>query len=212
MSKGGQIQETPQQRAMVEMASQKMADYKQRWLPVQQKLAQQIESQGADGSAARKAAEGKAATDTQLQFNKAQGALEKSLSNSGAAPGSSRANLAVTGMGNDLAKSKGLSTMIGDQQIDDAYTQGLSTLTAMGQGKSANVSNSLAQQARQSGMQAQSDAQTSLANQQGMGELAGTVAGAGLQQFAKSGPSIPQVQPWTANVGNNPSGFVGGPN
>lgn len=207
MSKGGKVSETPQQRAMVQMATQKMADYKQRWLPVQQRLAQQVQTQGAEGSAARKAAEGKAATDTQLQFNKAQGALEKSLTNSGAGAGSSKANLAVTGMGNDLAKSKGLSTMIGDQQIDDAYTQGLSALMSIGQGKSASVGNAMANQARQSGMQAQADAQTSLANQQGMGELAGMAAGAGLQQWGNSSAPPKSTLPGMPNA---PQGTFGG--
>ncbi len=121
LSKGGQIQETPQQRAMAEHAMLLMQDYKQRWLPVQQKLASNIQAMGAEGSAARKEAQGKAATDTQMQFSQAQGALEKGLSNAGALPGSSKANLAVTGMGSDLAKSKGLSTMIADQQIDDRH-------------------------------------------------------------------------------------------
>jgi hypothetical protein len=182
MSKGGdQVQETVAQRAMAEHAVNLMNDYRQRWLPVQQKLAQQVEAMGAEGSAARREAQGKAATDTQLQFSQAQGALEKGLTNAGAAPGSSRASLAITGMGADLAKSKGLSTMIADQQIDDAYTQGLSALMNIGQGKAGSVANSMAIQAQQSGAQARADASAALAEKQAYGELAGQVAGYGLQ-------------------------------
>lgn len=210
MSKGGeQQQETPQQRAMAEHAVNLMQDYKQRWLPVQQKLAKQVEAMGAEGSAQRREAAGKAATDTQLQFAQAQGALEKGLTTAGAAPGSSRANLAVTGMGTDLAKSKGLSTMIGEQQIEEAYTQGLGALMNIGQGKAASVAGSLESQARQSATQAAADARASLAEQQGTGALVGQVAGYGLQS-ALAGPNVPKVQPWTASVPNNRSGYVAG--
>ncbi len=181
MSKGGEVQETPQQRAMAEHAMNLMQDYKARWLPVQQKLAKQVETMGAEGSAARREAAGKAATDTQIEFSRAQGAMEKGLANAGAAAGSSRANLATTGLGADLAKSKGLSTMISNQQIEDAYTQGLGALMNIGQGKAASVANSMAIQAQQSGYQARADAQAALAEKQGYGELAGQAAGYGLQ-------------------------------
>ena len=189
MSKGGgEVQETSQQRAMAEHAVNLMQDYKQRWLPVQMKLAKQVEAMGAEGSAQRREAAGKAATDTQIQFAQAQGALEKGLTGAGAAPGSSRANLAITGMGSDLAKSKGLSTMIADQQIEDAYTQGLGALMQIGQGKSASVANSMAVQAQQSGYQSAADAQAALAERQAYGQLAGQVAGYGLQSAMAPNP------------------------
>lgn len=182
MSKGGtQQQETPQQRAAVDHAVQLMADYKKRWLPVQQQLAGKIQAMGEPGSAAEKMAEGKASTDTAIQFAQAQGALEKSLSNHGAGVGSSRSNLAIAGLGNDVAKSTGLSKMIADEQIDDAYTQGLGALMASGRGQRASVGNSLGRQAAQSGAQARQDAQ--LAMQDHMGDMAmvGQAAGYGLQ-------------------------------
>jgi len=189
MSKGGQqqIQETPQQIAMREHAVNLMADYKKRWLPVQQRLAAQIEATGAEGSAARREATGKAATDVQMQFGQAQGALEKGLTNSGAAVGSSKSNLAVAGLGSDLAKSKGLGGMMADQQIDEAYTQGLGALMALGQGKQATVANSLANQANQSSVQAQADANAALQERAGIGGLVGQAAGYGLQSAMSPG-------------------------
>ena len=210
MSKGGdQVQETPQQRAMAERAVNLMKDYTQRWLPVQQKLAKQIQAAGAPNSAARREAAGKAATDTQISFAHAGGALEKQLTNAGAAPGSSKANLAVTGLGGDLAKSKGLSTTISDQQIDDAYTQGLSALMALGCGKEAGINNSLASQARQSATQANADASASLAEHQGQGMLLGQAAGYGLQS-AMSRPTPNFVKPQSDGGYINPSVGSGG--
>lgn len=215
MSKGAQqVQETPQQKAMAEHAVNLMNDYKSRWLPVQQKLAGQIEATGAEGSAARKEATGKAATDVQLQFGQAQGALEKGLSNSGAAVGSSKSNLAIAGTGADIAKSKGMSGMIADQQIDDAYTQGLGALMATGQGKQATVANSLASQAQQSGFQSAADARASLAEREGTAGLVGQVAGYGLQSAMGSGPNFVKPQAdgtyLNPNPGSNPGMGIGG--
>ena len=213
MSKGGGAQETPQQRLMTEHAVNLMNDYRQRWLPVQKKLIAQVQAEGAPNSEARREAAGKAATDTQMGFSAAQGEVEKQLTNSGAAIGSSKSNLAETGLGAELGKAKGFGTTISDQQIDEAYTQGLSALMSIGQGKGATVSNARANQAQLSGASAAAAAGAQAASQQGTGQLLGTAAGFGLQSaiggFGTQAP--PAVQPWTANVPNNLSGYVGGP-
>lgn len=197
MSKGGNIQETAQQRAAAEHAANLFADYKKRWLPVQQRLAQQTAEMGKPDSAARKMAEGRASTDTAIQFGKAQTGLEKGLTNAGAAPGSGRFNLGVTGMGTDEAKATGLGSVAADQQIDDAYTQSLAALAATGRGERAEVSNSLNQQAAMSGRQAQADAEASLATRAAGMNLVGQFAGYGLQSAFKTptaqGPGMGRV-------------------
>ena len=184
MSKGGSngIQETPQQRAQVDHAVNLMADYKARWLPVQKQLAAHIEQMGAPDSQARTAATGRASTDTAIQFDRAQGGVEKSMANSGAGPGSGRFNLGVTGTAEDKAKSTGMGAVMSDQHVDDAYTAGLSALMATGRGERVQVGNALADQATASGRQAQTDAEISLANREGEGQLAGQFAGYGLQR------------------------------
>lgn len=181
-AKSGEQQETAQQRALADHAVNLLQDYEQRWLPVQQNFARQIKAEGAPDSAARKLATGKASTDTAIAFDKASKGLEASLSNAGVGPGSSRANLAITGMGTDAAASTGLGAMMSDQMIDDAYTQGLGALTAIGRGERGLVGNSLTQQAQQSGAQSAADAQASLMAHEGNAALAGQVAGFGLQQ------------------------------
>lgn len=198
MSKGGsKVEETSQQRAAAEHAANLFADYKQRWLPVQQRLAQQTVEMGKPDSAARKMAEGRASTDTAIQFSKAQTGLEKGLTNAGAAPGSGRFNLGVTGMGTDQAKATGMGSVASDQQIDDAYTQALTSLAATGRGESAQVTNSLGQQAATSGRQAQSDAEASLATRAAGMNLVGQFAGYGLQSAFKTptaqGPGMGRV-------------------
>jgi hypothetical protein len=205
------VEETPQERALSEYASAQLADYKKRWLPVQQNLASQIQQMGEADSFERRQAGGKAGTDTAIKFAGAQGALQKSLANSGVGVGSSRGKLAVAGMGDDEAKSRGLGAVIADQQIDDAYTRGLGSLVALGRGDKAQVGNSLAQQATQSARQASQDAQISLSERQGKYELAGQLAGFGLQaSMANMSPSVGMGSDPTGYNGtmNNPSAYV----
>jgi hypothetical protein len=189
-TKAGQVQETAAQRALADHAVNLLQDYKQRWLPLQQQLGQQIEQEGAPNSAARRLAAGKTSTDTAIAFDKAGKGLEASLSNSGVGPGSSRANLAVTGMGTDQAASTGAGKMMSDQMVDDAYTQGLGALSSLGRGERGLVGQSMTAQAQQSGAQAAADAQASLTGRQGDAALAGQVAGFGLQQGLSQLPSM----------------------
>jgi hypothetical protein len=178
-----------------------LQDYKQRWLPVQQKLASTIEQEGAPDSAARKLATGKSSTDVAMQFDKANQGLNASLSDRGILPGSSRANLATTGLGSDAAASTGLGKMMSEQQIDDAYTQGLGALTSLGRGQSAQVGQNLSSEASASGAQAQADAQASLASREGTAGVIGQTAGLGIQQAFKPqgtgiGPSGSGMSAW----------------
>lgn len=200
--KTGQVGETPQQRAMTEHSLELFNDWKTRWLPVQKNMAATIERMGKPGSFAREQAAGRAATDTGIQFGRAEGALEKSMINSGAQVGSSKFNLGLTGLGEDQAKSKGLGITSADQMIDDAYIQGLSALTAVGRGEKAMVGDSLGAMAAQSGRQAEADANAALIGRASDAKLAGTVAGFGVQQYM----GMPAAEP----VGSVPGGYVQG--
>lgn len=197
----GNVQETSAQKALAQHASNLMADYKARWLPVQQNLASQIESLKSPNSPFRTEAAGKASTDTAIQFSQAETGLNKALSNSGAAPGSGRADLATTGLGNDAAKSSGLGQMISGQQIDDAYTKGLGALTAIGQGQSAEVSQGLEQQSANSGIQARADAQAALEDRMGTAGAVATAIGTGVGAMGSGAPGV--------GPGSNPNGYNG---
>lgn len=186
MGKAKTQKETPAQRAMAEHAANLLQDYRKRWLPVQQRLAQTIEANHAKDSAARHIAEGRASTDTAMAFEKAEGGLEKSLSNSGVGPGSSRANLAVTGLGDDVSTSRGMGALMTDQAIDEAYTQGLGALASIGRGERAQVSANMSNLAANSAQQAEADANAAYAERMGNAQLFGQVGGLGLQQGMKS--------------------------
>lgn len=185
MGGGDKVQETPQQRAMAEFARKSFDDFKTRWAPLQRRLAAQIQMAGKADSPAERLAEGKASTDTAIKFSEASKEAEKRLTGSGAGLGSPRATAAMAGMSDDQATSTGLGLSIADQQIEDAYIEGLGALTAMGRGERASVGDALGVQARQSMRQATADAETSLSNRAGVAGLAGQFAGYGLQQGLK---------------------------
>jgi len=202
----GKVQETAAQRAQAEHAMNQLQDYRQRWLPVQQHLASTILEQGAEGSEARTMAAGKASTDTAMSFDKANSALEKSLTNSGAAPGSARANLATTGLGTDEASAGGLGHLMSEQQMTDAYTQNLGALMSLGRGERATVGSSMTNMARDSAAQAQADAQAALMQRESNAQLVGQVAGFGVQQgLSKQGSD--KIQSMFSQTSLGGSGF-----
>ena len=184
----GQIAETPQQRAQVEHAMNLMADYKQRWLPVQQNLAAHIESMGKPGSAERRGAIGRASTDNAIAFGNAQNKVEASRTNAGALPGSEGFIASTTGLAGDAAKSKGLGSMMADQSVDDAYTKGLSALMGIGRGERPQVGNQLASEATRSAHQAEADAAIASQDRATQVGLGAQFAGYGMQQAFKTSP------------------------
>lgn len=197
MGGGGEVQETPAQQAMAEHARNLMQDYKQRWLPVQQNLSRQIQRMGAEGSAQRRQAAGMASADTEAKFAGAERGLGAKLTATGATPGSSKANLAVAGLGLDKAASKAFGATISDQHIDEAYTRGLTALMQTGRGERATVGNSMAQQASMSGARAAQDAQLALDARAGRAELGANAVGMGMQQYLK--PETTQGPNWMGN-------------
>ena len=197
--KAGQQSETGAQQAQATHAMQQLQDYKQRWQPVQQQLATTIEAEGKTGSAARRLATGKAATDVSTQFGAANTKLNAGLTNAGVAPGSGRAVTATAGLGADEAGSKGVNEMMSDQAVTDAYTQGLGALTALGHGNAATVGQNMTQQAQASGQQAAADANASLQSYENKAGVVGQVTGFGLQQAMK--PPNPNDPGSTGGIG-----------
>lgn len=180
MGKAQEQKETPQERAFAEVAAAKMADYRKRWLPLQNKLAEGIKASGKPGSFERQQAAGKTATENAIRFGEAQAGLEGALTDSGAGAGSSKFKLSTAGLGNDQATSRGLGFVASDQAIDDAYLQGLGMLTQLGRGEAAQATEGMASMARRSAEQAQQDAEISASRRAGNAQLVGQVAGFGL--------------------------------
>jgi hypothetical protein len=187
----GKVEETAQQRAMAELAMNRFTDWKQRYLPLQQRLIKQITDMGAPGSRVRESVSGRAATDTAMSFAKAQGGVQKALTDSGAQAGSSKFNLGVAKLGEDQAKSKGLGMALSDQLIDDAYLEGLASLAATGRGERAQATRGVERAGAVSGRQAAADAEAAAMNRAGNIAVAGQLAGYGLQSAIAAPPTQP---------------------
>lgn len=179
MGDAPEVKETAQQRAFAQIAAQRMADYRQRWLPLQRTLIRDVQQMGRADSAERKEASGKAATDSAIRFGEAKGALEGALSSSTGGPASGKFKLSSAGLGDDEATSRGLGMAASDAAIDDAYTQGLASIAAMGRGESAGAVQGMGDIAQMSGRQAAMDAQMSLERRAGQRQLAGQALGLG---------------------------------
>jgi hypothetical protein len=210
MGKKADVKETPQERAFAEVAQQQMADYRKRWLPLQRKLAEDIQQAAKPDSFEREQAAGKVATDTAIRFGEAKGGVEKALTNAGAGPGTGKFKMAAAGMGADEATSRGLGYVAADQAIDDAYLEGLGMIASMGRGERQGAVQGMGQIARQSGMQAQQDAQMAMQNRMGNAQLVSQVAGFGLAGGFKGmpmpgGPSTSTVGTMPMGPGQNPS-------
>ncbi len=220
--KGDAVKETPQQKAMAELAKNQLADYRQRWLPVQRKLAEGIKRAGAADSSERKQAEGQVSTESAVRFGEAREGLQAALTDSGAGPNSSKFKLGLTGLGDDEATSRGLGFAASDQAVDDAYMQGLGAITALGRGEKAQAMGGMQRVAAMSGQQAAADAEMSAQKRAGNAQLVGQVAGFGLS--AAMQPAAPAAPGGSGGFGsvpgghispqgqqfNNPSAFAGG--
>ena len=186
------VKETAQQKALAEVASQQMADYKKRWLPVQQRLAETIKARGKADSAERVVTAGKAATDSAVQFGMGKAQVADKVSDASGGLGSGRAKMAIAGTNTDEATSRGLGFVAADQEIDDAYLQGLGQLAAIGKGERAGAIQGMGNVANMSGRQARADAELSAQRRAGNAELIGQVAGFGFNAAMNRGSFDPQ--------------------
>lgn len=213
--KGNTVKETPQQKALAEVAVAQLADYKARWLPIQQKLAENIVARGQPDSAERKMAAGKASTDSAVQFGLGKERVTDAVSNASGGLNSGRAKMAITGTNTDEATSRGLGFVAADQAIDDAYLQGLGQLAAIGKGERAGAMASMGGIAASSGRQAAADAEMSANRRAGNAQLIGQVAGFGMSAAANGAfkPTPDTPNPAGSGFTNSPGnpGFKASP-
>lgn len=183
--KSGQVQETNKERALADIGSQQLADFKQRWLPVQQKFASGVVAAGAPGSYERGRATTMAGVDNSVKYGVAADKLDASAAAAGAF-GSAGHKLGITGMAEDRATSAGLSAVAADQGVTDQYVAGLSAVNALGRGEKATALGGFGRDASLSARQAAADADRSLQERAGQYQLAGTAIGIGAGIYGDS--------------------------
>ncbi len=202
MGKSQKQKQSPQELALAEVATAKMADYQKRWAPLMAKLREDVRGAGALNSFERRQAAGKSATDNAVQFGEAGTKLENTLASRGQA---GKIKSAITGMGDDQATSRGLGFVATDQAIDDAWAEGMGRIVSMGQGQSAEAVEGLGAIARRGAAQAAQDAQIATQRRAGQVQLGAQAVGYGLAGgFGGAGD---HMQATFSNTGLGGSGF-----
>lgn len=189
MGGGDRVEETSKQRALADIGKAQMADFKQRWLPVQQKFAESVVKAGGADSFERRRATTMTGVDNSAAYSQAADKLDATAATKGSF-GSSGHKLGITGMADDRATSTGLGAVAADQAVDSQYVAGLGAVTALGRGEKATALSGMEQAAAMSGRQAQADAMQSLENRRGNMQAAGTVVGMGAGLWSGGGGGV----------------------
>lgn len=176
----GKVKETEAERAFAEVAQQRIADYKQRWAPLIDRAKQLTVDMGKEGSTARQQAQGASNLANQDQFARADQQIDAANRNSGIRASSARAKLGTAELGDSQAMSTGIGAMQADQAVDDAYTQGLAQIAALGRGQASQAMSGMGAAASMAGQQAAFEAGRAANRRAGNAQLAGTVIGAGI--------------------------------
>ena len=201
MGDGDERGETPAEQALAQVAQAKLRDYKLRWAPLIERTAETVTSLRDSNAPERQAARGRAAGETNVQFGRAEDAVEGGLQGRGVGASSAAFRLGKVNLGTDAARSRGLAVAGADQAVDQAYVEGLTDLMSIGRGKEAAATGGLEREAAISARQAEADAMAAASNRAGNARAVGTVAGMGLgyNQF----PQRPQ----STQGGLNLSGY-----
>jgi hypothetical protein len=206
----GKVGETEGERAFAEVAMQRIADYKQRWMPVIQRAGEIVRSMGAEDSVERQRVAGATVGATRQKFTGAVEATEKANRAAGVRADSGRAKLGTIAMGDAEAMSAGIGTTKADQAIDDAYVQGLTKIMQLGRGQAAGAIRNMGDVARDAASVAQSDAALAASRRMGNADLAGTMIGAGIGAMGdRPRTPAPSRTPSSAGLGEIANPFAG---
>lgn len=205
----GQVQETPQQRAMLDIAIQKVQVFRQKYAPLLRKAGADITRAGEAGSFERHHGAGMALTDTAAKFSGAGEAAIDAAAAKGALGGSGQ-KLALTGLSQDQAVSSGFAATRADQAGDNATVGGLGAVIAAGQGQESSALQGMQKSADLSGQQAEADAAASLQNRIGEASTIGRVVGVGAGLYGAGGAGEAPVNDYNFRGTTLPNELRGG--
>lgn len=195
----GQVEQTAQQRAKLNIANEQIQDWRTRWMPQLTNFSKTLDRAAAPDSYERRHATALAGTDTSVKFAQAQDKA-LGLASANGAVGSAKQKLGLTGMGSDEATSAALGSVAADQAVDDSTVQGYKGIAAIAKGEKADTLNAMGRQAALSGQQAAADAENSLNERAGYAGLAGKLVGTGTGLWMGGGGS--QVTPQDLGAAN----------
>lgn len=182
----GQVQETPEEKALAEVARKKWNDVQKNIVPIQNEYLNEIQQDQGDYLDA----EGSANVDTQAAFDKAK---EKALR-----PGAGEGSLlkGLENMSQGRGGAAGESIAAAGHATTDRHYKGLRGALAMGESKSGTSQQMLTQSAQEAQQDEMVESRQDYLDRQATGEMVGAVAGAG-GRYAQ--------EKW-GNTGGGPSG------
>jgi hypothetical protein len=184
----GSLKETPQEKALAELALNRYQDYKQRWLPLQQRAIEVVEGFNKEGSWERERAQTNAGA-VGTQIDEVSDQVADADMNRGVDAGSSNFKLRQGALGDAKSKSVGIARAGADEEIDNAYVEGISNLMRIGSNQAAQGARSMGDAASVAVGAERAGAMEGAARRAGNYELAGTAIGAA-GSFARPGRGI----------------------
>lgn len=131
-SETGQLSETPQERALIDMTLQRYQQYKEKWEPVQQQAIAMVEKMGKAGSMERQRAVSREAGGVGLEFDEASRRMDDVYSNRGIRMDSGSAKIGTEKMQTARAGAQGIAAGESESEIDRAYVESLTSIMAAG--------------------------------------------------------------------------------
>lgn len=177
MCGGGQtsIPQTPQEKALGDIAVQRWNDYQSRFVPIENQLIHQVQQTSGNYDQVR----GQSNASVQQAFAPKQAGLENNLFAQGITPGSGHFINTLASMGRDRALSQGTGQNEANLAVDNNYLKNMEGLVQMGQGQAATAISGLGSAAGRATNNAITRANTSFRNHQAALQLGGQVAGMG---------------------------------
>lgn len=182
---GNDIEQTPEEKALGEIAVNRWNDYQQRFVPVENEYIEAVQKTDSDFSEAR----GRTTSAVQQAFAPAEDDLSDNLFAQGITPDSGKGVTAMNALGQDRGLSMGTGLNETDVAVDNQHIQGLQNVVQMGQGQAAESLGGMGRVAADATQDSINRANQSYQNRQAGLHLAGTVAGAGTQAYMSRGPA-----------------------
>lgn len=188
MSKGGagSVKETPEERALADVAAQQMQRYGEVYVPLENQYMKDVRMTPDE----YQYAEGQTATNVNRQFGGARAQGERQLAQHGIDGGSGHSKMALARSYGDQAKSLGVGRTDTENQVENLHYRGLENVVNMGMGINDQANLGLSQAAQGASQRAGQDAWRSFnddnARAYGIGVAGGAVT-RGLQSNEPNG-------------------------
>jgi len=200
----GQEQSTPEMKANLQLANSRMADYQNRFVPLQNYYINRTEGDVSNNtSRAVGQAEGGAKASVGAQAD----SLEAGQTASGAGPGSGRSIMGLDSLNNKTATTAGLGATTGQQAVQSQFVSGLGAIAGMGE-QQANMAEGQTEDAAKNSM-GEEDAQTQgnlmVANQRDADTTGAITTG-----LSATGGYLATPNPTASPTATSPIPYIGG--